>query len=138
MLANYMALEAPRAQVLAVDVNPRALGLTAENARDLGATNLEVLPAAKALQRAHSTGTKFDVIWSNPPIRIGKPALRALLQDWLSLLSPTGYALLVVSKHLGSDSLARWLKTSGYAVNRISSKKGFRVLRVSQATSSPA
>ncbi|HOO41645.1 MAG TPA: AAA family ATPase, partial [Syntrophales bacterium] len=34
----------------------------------------------------------FDLIWSNPPIRIGKPALHALLLRWLGRLRPDGIA----------------------------------------------
>ena len=72
----------------------------------------------------------FDEIWSNPPIRIGKPALHALLLDWLPRLAPTGRALLVVGRNLGSDSLQRWLQDQGYGCERLASAKGFRVLEV--------
>ena len=33
---------------------------------------------------------RFDVIWSNPPIRIGKAALHELLAGWLDRLTPAG------------------------------------------------
>ena len=52
---------------------------------------------------------RFDTIWSNPPIRIGKDELHALLLLWLPRLAPGGSAWLVVQKNLGSDSLQRWL-----------------------------
>ncbi|MEY5152453.1 MAG: hypothetical protein RLZZ551_1002, partial [Actinomycetota bacterium] len=48
----------------------------------------------------------------------------------LPRLTPTGEAWLVVQKNLGSDSLAQWIEENGYAVKRLGSKKGFRVLRV--------
>jgi 16S rRNA (guanine1207-N2)-methyltransferase len=71
----------------------------------------------------------FDCIWSNPPIRIGKPALHDLLLRWLSRLTPDGYAVLVVQKHLGSDSLQRWLTDQGYPTERTASSSGYRILR---------
>jgi 16S rRNA G1207 methylase RsmC len=72
----------------------------------------------------------FDVIWSNPPIKVGKQELHDLLNRWLARLSPDGYAVLVVNKNLGSDSLANWLTELGWTVKRISSRQGFRVLTV--------
>ena len=54
---------------------------------------------------------RFDLIWSNPPIRVGKAALHELLRTWLPRLSPGGVAHLVVQKNLGSDSLQRWIES---------------------------
>jgi 16S rRNA (guanine1207-N2)-methyltransferase len=73
---------------------------------------------------------RFDVIWSNPPIRIGKAALHALLTRWLDRLSDAGIAHLVVQKHLGSDSLARWLGEQGWPTERIASRAGYRIVEV--------
>ena len=73
-------------------------------------------------------GQRFDEIWSNPPIRIGKEALHALLLTWLPRLAPGGRAVMVVGKNLGADSLQRWLGERGYATVRLASAKGFRVL----------
>jgi 16S rRNA (guanine1207-N2)-methyltransferase len=75
---------------------------------------------------------RFDLIWSNPPIRIGKEALHRLLETWFARLADGGTALLVVQKHLGSDSLHRWLEGSGYAVDRLGSRAGYRLLHVAR------
>jgi 16S rRNA G1207 methylase RsmC len=72
----------------------------------------------------------FDAIWSNPPIRVGKQALHALLVRWLARLADGGRAHLVVGKNLGSDSLQRWLTEQGWPTERMASERGFRVLRV--------
>jgi 16S rRNA (guanine1207-N2)-methyltransferase len=76
---------------------------------------------------------RFASIWSNPPIRIGKAALHDLLLVWLGRLVEGGFAVLVVSKHLGSDSLAAWLADEGWAVERLGSRQGYRLLRVTAA-----
>ena len=129
-IAVTVARRAPAATVWAVDVNERALGLTVENAAAAGVGDRvrPVLPAGVP------GDIRFTAIYSNPPIRIGKPALRELLTTWLARLGPDGAAWLVVQKHLGSDSLAAWLRTIGYDVERTSSRMGYRILAVRAAT----
>lgn len=124
-IAVAMGLRSPEATVWAVDVNERARSLTAFNAARAGASGVVV-----AAPDDVPATSRFDVIWSNPPIRIGKAALHALLQRWLGQLSESGVAVLVVQKHLGSDSLSRWLEQEGWTVQRLCSKAGFRLLRV--------
>src|SRR3954453_21682678 len=103
-MALTLGLLSPAATVWAVDVNERALELTAENARRLGVRN--VRPVAPD---AVPGDVRFDAIWSNPPIRVGKEALHALLLAWLPRLRPGAAAHLVVQRNLGADSLAAWL-----------------------------
>ena len=77
------------------------------------------------------TGLRWAAIYSNPPIRVGKGSLQALLDRWLPELDDGADAWLVVQKHLGADSLQRWLvEERGWACDRIASRKGYRVLRV--------
>ncbi len=128
-IALTLARRSPEATIWAVDVNERALELCAENARRAGFAD-RIRTCTPNEVPADLT---VDGIWSNPPIRIGKPALQDLLATWLDRLSIDGTATLVVHKHLGADSLARWLQTRGHAVNRIASRAGYRVLAVSGA-----
>ncbi len=69
---------------------------------------------------------RFAAIWSNPPIRIGKQALHALLLQWLPRLADGAPALMVVQKNLGSDSLQRWLTEQGWPTERLTSRNAFR------------
>jgi 16S rRNA (guanine1207-N2)-methyltransferase len=121
-----LALAASGAHVWAVDVNERALQVAGENAAAIGVADR----MSPTLPEAVPAEVRFDEIWSNPPIRIGKPALHAVLLDWLPRMSPGGRAVLVVGKHLGADSLQRWLVQQGYHCERLGSAKGFRVLQV--------
>ena len=125
-----LADAAPGATVLAVDVNERSLTLTARNAEVAGLDNVHTCPAQALLTELRETSRPVDLIWSNPPVRIGKDALHELLLSWLALLSADGEAWLVVLKNLGADSLATWLTGQGWDVSRQASSKGFRVLRV--------
>jgi len=127
-LALVLAARSPGARIWAVDVNTRALDLCARNAERAGLRNVRcVTPGDPSLPAA------FDLIWSNPPIRIGKAALHGLLSAWLGRLAPGGTAYLVVQRNLGSDSLQRWLTESGWPAERIAARGGYRVLRAGGA-----
>lgn len=132
-VALTLGLLSPRAAVWAVDVNERALELTRANAAALGLQHVHACPPSGIPE-----GVRFDAIWSNPPIRIGKAALHELLRTWLARLVPGGAAHLVVQRNLGADSLQRWLgeelPEERYAVGRLASSKGFRVIEVRAAS----
>jgi 16S rRNA (guanine1207-N2)-methyltransferase len=127
-LSLVLAARSPGARVWAVDVNERALALTAANAERSGLPNVRcALPGDTGLPAA------FDLIWSNPPIRIGKDALRRMLAAWLGRLAPQAAAFLVVQRNLGSDSLQEWLAGSGWTAERAAARAGYRVLKVTGA-----
>ena len=123
-IAVALARRAPAARVWAVDVNRRALELCATNAEAAG------VEVHAATPDEVPTDVRFAGIWSNPPVRIGKGALHALLVTWLERLAPDGRAALVVHRHLGADSLARWLAEQGWPATRIGSRMGYRLLEV--------
>jgi 16S rRNA (guanine1207-N2)-methyltransferase len=116
-LALALAFRAPQARIWAVDVNRRALDLCAGNALSAGLANVRCLGPEDA-----SLPATFRLIWSNPPIRVGK--------NVLGRLAAGGAAYLVVQRNLGSDSLQRWLAGSGWDASRVAARAGYRVLRV--------
>jgi 16S rRNA (guanine1207-N2)-methyltransferase len=128
-IALPLARRAPDATVWAVDVNDRARALCAANAAANGIGNVRVAAPDEV-----PGDLSFECIWSNPPIRIGKPALHEMLLLWLGRLSPTGTATMVVHKHLGGDSLQRWLTEQGYPTTRSASSSGYRILRAASRT----
>ena len=126
-IALTLALLSPGARVWAVDVNERALDLVRRNAASLGLSNVTAATPAEVPQ-----DVRFAAVWSNPPVRVGKDELHALLRRWLTRLEPGGEAWLVVGRHLGADPLLRWLQDElgpAVRVERSASAKGFRVLR---------
>ncbi|GAA1845589.1 class I SAM-dependent methyltransferase [Agromyces salentinus] len=123
-IALALALQAPDATVWAVDVNERALELVRANAARLGLVNVNAVTPADVPE-----DIRFGAIWSNPPIRVGKQELHAMLSTWLPRLEEEATAWLVVAKHLGAESLQRWLADElGLEVERAETSKGFRVL----------
>jgi 16S rRNA (guanine1207-N2)-methyltransferase len=131
-IALSLGLLCPQASIWAVDVNQRALGLAHDNASALGINDFHALTPDQV-----PADIRFEAIWSNPPIRVGKTALHEMLLTWLPRLAPGGTAYLVVAKNLGSDSLQRWLTTQlaaiqpdVFAVGRHATARGFRLLSV--------
>jgi len=159
-LALALAKRSPGARIWAVDVNRRALELCAGNAAAAGLVNVCCVPAASADPDSASPDSaspdsaspdsaspdsaspdsaspdsaslpaSYQLIWSNPPIRIGKQALHSMLTTWLRRLAPGAAAYLVVQRNLGSDSLQRWLAGSGWDATRYAARAGYRVLEV--------
>jgi 16S rRNA (guanine1207-N2)-methyltransferase len=142
-IACVLAARSPGATVWAVDVNERALELCARNARAAGLDNVRCVTPGDP-----SRPGRFAGIWSNPPVRIGKDALHALLAEWLGRLAagalpapggttppnPPGAAYLVVGRNLGADSLHRWLAGQGWPVTRLAARSGYRLLQVDYQT----
>ena len=124
-IALVLAKRAPDTKIWAVDVNQRALALCESNAKTLDARNVTV-----AAPDAVPVSVRFAGVYSNPPVRVGKEPLHALLTTWLDRLLPDGHAFLVMQRNLGSDSLARWLAGRGHTVERLRSRTGYRVLDV--------
>ncbi len=126
-IAVVLARRSPEATVWAVDVNERALALCEANAAASGVANVRC-----AAPDAVPDDVTFDGIWSNPPIRVGKATLHAVLTRWLDRLRDASAAHLVVQRNLGADSLARWLVDEGWSVTRRASRTGYRLLDVAR------
>jgi precorrin-6B methylase 2 len=125
-IAVAMGVRQPDAGLWAVDVNRRALALTARNAASAGARNVvvaepETVPAA----------LRFDRIYSHPPVKIGRSSMQELLDGWLRRLAHGGDAYLVLKQSMGADALHTWLTDTGFPAERAASKQGYRLLHVS-------
>jgi 16S rRNA G1207 methylase RsmC len=125
-LTVAIGLADPEARITAIDVNERALALTRATVDRLGLGDR----VRTSLPDAVPADERYDEIWSNPPIRIGKAALHELLTTWLARLADGGTAWLVVARNLGADSLATWLDEQGWDCEKVAGAKGFRVFAV--------
>lgn len=137
-IAVSLARRSPESAVWAVDLNERAVALTARNGDRNNCTPIHAVVVDSDGEPVDGTPTdiaeisnvRFDGLWSNPSIRIGKPALHRMLTVWLDRLSPTGAAWLVVQRHLGADSLSDWMQGQGWETSRVCSRAGYRLLEV--------
>ena len=138
-IAVTLGLRAPDATIWAVDVNERARELATANLLDAG------VPVDGAGERGGAgrarvcapeevpASLRLDAVYCNPPVRVGKESLDELLSAWLSRLRPGGFAVLVMHKNLGADSLAHRLAAAGTAPRRLATGGGYRVLQVPAA-----
>ena len=53
-----------------------------------------------------------------------------IYSSWKPMLRYASTAVLVIQRHLGADSLQRWLTDQGYRTERSASRAGFRVLSI--------
>lgn len=122
---------ASASQVWGVDVNARSVALANQNAKKLQLTNFQAV-----LSENLPSDLRFDEIWSNPPIRIGKKALHELLTKYLAVLTDQGRALLVVQKQLGAESLLKWLAAQYPAkrVSRVLTDRGYWVIELASSS----
>ncbi|MEO6997118.1 MAG: methyltransferase [Terracoccus sp.] len=126
-IAIALALRSPEARIWGVEINRRSIELARTNVAALALDNVTVGEPDDV-----PSDLRFRTIWSNPPIHVGKPALHGILERWLPRLTDDGVAHLVVQKHLGSDSLQKWVNQQnwGLSCSRLSSAKAFRILEV--------
>ena len=112
----------PNTKIWGIDVNERAIELARNNTRrsETVICRPDEVPA----------DVTFDLILSNPPIRIGKGELKKLLAMWLGRLHNSGSAYFVINKNLGADSIQKWLESESWMTNRLKSLKGYRLLEV--------
>ena len=82
-IAIALAWRAPGARVWAVDVNERALELTRSNALAARVPNVTACLPDEVPEEI-----RFEAIYSNPPVRVGKSPLHDLLLKWLPRLRP--------------------------------------------------
>lgn len=113
----------PFVEMFGVEVNERAYHLAKKNAQ------LNHLDVRFFLEdaRTYLEKEKFDIIVTNPPIRVGKEILYALLEKAYHALLPDGAMFLVVGKKQGADSMANFLKSLGGELFLLDKGKGFKV-----------
>lgn len=127
-LTLALALESPEAVVFGIDVNERARATAEANVESTGLSNVTICDPTEV-----PATLTFDLIWTNPPIRVGKAALHDIVTLWLNRLAPQGEAWVVIATKLGGDSLHSWINDGGagpFRAERMETAKGFRLLRV--------
>ena len=107
------------------DVNLRALELCKRNAERLGVVERCEIFESDVYSNINQT---YDTIVTNPPIRAGKKVTYAMYAGALSHLNEDGRLILVIRKKQGADSCQAYLESLFSSVEKVASKKGYRVL----------
>lgn len=107
-----------------IEINERAIALAKENFKQ----NRLNIKCYESLDEYVEENETVDFIISNPPVKIGKKLLYELMLSWLNKVEIG--ALIVMQKHLGSDSFIEWCNQQGFNAKKIASKKGFRIIEI--------
>lgn len=105
-----------------VDVNDRAIDLAKKN-NALYKTANKVF-YSEGFEKVHQS---YDLIISNPPIRIGKEALYQLFTDARKYLNKDGAFVIVINKKHGALSALKHLEGIYEKVETLGKRKGFFV-----------
>lgn len=120
----------PYFEVEGVEVNERAFHLAKENARQNHLDLRFVLEDARTYLQAET----YDVIFSNPPIRVGKKILYELIAKAYEALKPGASLFLVIGKKQGADSMEKYLKTFEGKVECLAKDRGFKIFALCKST----
>ena len=98
----------PSLNFLGLEINERAVLLAKKNLELNSTQNIEFMQTDFL---EYETLNKFDLIVSNPPIKIGKQALFKFYEKASALLAENGQFSLVVKHSQGAESHIKFLKT---------------------------
>ena len=112
-----------------VDVNKRAIHLTKRNIKKQGKFKGNVF-----LSDAYSeVKDKYDVVITNPPIRVGKEKLLSILTGAFEHLNEDGALYFVIRKDQGALSIKKTLEKD-CIVETINKDKGYFIYKVKKMT----
>lgn len=108
-----------------VDINKRAIHLAKKNIKK----NRECNGNAFISDAYENINTKYDVIITNPPIRVGKNKVLEILECAFEHLNDNGYLYYVIRKDQGAQSIKRLLENTR-KVELLNKDKGYYVYRI--------
>ena len=106
-----------------IDINKRAIHLTKLNIKDNDCNNINCFESDGYL----NINKKYNVIVTNPPIRVGKEKLYSLIIDAKEYLLDNGKIYLVIRKEQGAKSFINDMEKY-YNITILEKKKGFFVI----------
>jgi len=125
-LAVYVSRHEPTAEVIATDVNPRAVELAARNLEQYGRSAWSCL-LADAL--APFGDAPLDVIATNPPIRAGWRVVFPMVDDAPRVLRPGGRFYAVARTRQGADTLMKRIAGAFGNCEIVRRGSGYKVMR---------
>lgn len=109
-----------------IDVNKRAVHLAKRNIKKIN-FNGSVFES----DAYENVNSKYDVIITNPPIRVGKTKLLEILMSAFDYLNTNGKLYFVIRKDQGALSIKK-IMGDKYKVDMLSRSKGYIVYKVSK------
>ncbi|MBO1913471.1 methyltransferase, partial [Microvirga sp. 3-52] len=121
-----IAASFPGRKIHMVDVNERALSLSAKNAENNNVSNVEIY-SSDALTGV--VATEFSAILTNPPIRAGKKTVFSFYDGAFTKLKVRGELWVVIQKKQGAPSTIQHLEKLFGNAETIVKKKGYHIIR---------
>lgn len=115
----------PNLSLTMVDINETAVELAKENSKLYNQNNIVIV--SDGLSNVEDL---FDIIVSNPPIRIGKQKMYSLLLQAGDSLKKNGLMYLVIRKQQGAQSAINYLRSNNYSTEIINKEKGYWIIKV--------
>lgn len=109
-----------------VDVNKRAVHLSKRNTKKLDKFNGKIYES-DAYQNVEG---KFDVVITNPPIRVGKSKVLEILDGAFDYLNENGSLYFVIRKDQGALSIKKILESNNRKVELLNKDKGYYIFKV--------
>lgn len=123
-ISIYLKKEYPAYLIDAIDINLNALKYASDNAK-INKVKINFFES----DFFKNVKNKYDLIISNPPIRIGKEKLYDFYLKSKKYLTSNGELLIVVAKDKGALSTIKYLNTIFKDVKKIIKKKGYVVIK---------
>ncbi|WP_274308585.1 class I SAM-dependent methyltransferase [Solibacillus daqui] len=122
-----IAKDHPEREVLMMDINTRAIGLSRKNAELNGIQNVRIFESDGL--SAVEAGTQAAAILTNPPIRAGKETIFRFYDQAYELLVTNGELWVVIQKKQGAPSTVSHLEELFTEVDVVEKKKGYWIVR---------
>ena len=109
-----------------IDINKRALHLAKRNTKKLKNFNGNIFES----DAYSEVKDKYDVIITNPPIRVGKAKVLEILLGAFDHLNEDGTLYYVIRKDQGALSIAKIIKENKCEIDVINKEKGYFIYKV--------
>src|SRR5699024_223612 len=110
-----------------LDINERAVKMAKLNAEKNQIKNVAIKQSDGS--QAINEDERFSLIVTNPPIRVGKTVMYALLETSNESLVQNGELCIVIQKKQGAPSAIKFLEDNFTLVNVEARKKGYFIIR---------
>ncbi len=109
-----------------IDINKRAVHLAKRNTKKLKEFNGNIFES----DAYSEVKDKYDVVITNPPIRVGKAKVLEILLGAFDHMNENGTLYFVIRKDQGALSIAKIIKENKCEIETISKEKGYFIYKV--------
>ena len=129
VIGIVLGFETSQSTIYLIDINKRAIWCAKENVK-LNLPNIikqiKIFPG-NYFEPIIKKNLKFDGIYMNPPLRLGRKEFINLCSEIPNHLKPNGFFQFVIKRKMGADYILNHLKKLHYNVKIICKRSGYWV-----------